>query len=130
MTAGSPLAAAIVAAVALLAAAGRSSVQRLVDRVLFGHRHDPYAVIAKVGMHIAPAAEPIDALQRLVDALREALRLPYVAFDGAVTVSSGEPTAQWRVVPATALGVRVGELHIGLRRAGDAATAMPTNTTT
>ena len=37
------------------------------------------------------ASQPVDALQRLVDGLREALRLPYAAFTGAdISVASGD----------------------------------------
>jgi signal transduction histidine kinase len=108
-----------VAAIALLAAVGRGAVQRAVDRWLFGHRHDPYAVVARVGRHVAPASEPVEALQRLVDALRRALRLPYVAFRTAgpdpIAAVSGRPVAGARVVPARALGQHIGELHVGLR---------------
>ncbi|WP_436786450.1 histidine kinase [Yinghuangia sp. YIM S10712] len=112
-----------VAVIALLAAVGRGAVQKAVDRWLFGHRHDPYAVVARVGRHVAPASEPVEALQRLVDALRRALRLPYVAFRGtngahgspAVQAVSGSPVAGWRTVPAQALGQDIGELHVGIR---------------
>ncbi|MFS1303975.1 sensor histidine kinase [Streptosporangium longisporum] len=109
-----------VAAVALLAATGRDTVQAGVDRLLFGLRHDPYAVVARVGTHVAPAAEPVEALQRLVDALRTTLRLPYAAFTGAaVEVESGAPVAGWHAVAAQALGRPVGELRVGRRRAGE-----------
>jgi len=106
----------LVAVSALLAAAGRDRVQQFVDRMLFGHRHNPYAVVAKVGRHVAAASQPLDALQRLVDSLRDALRLPYVAFSGNdISVASGTPTHGTRVVPVEALGELVGELHVGLR---------------
>lgn len=108
-----------VAVIALLAAVGRGAVQKAVDRWLFGHRHDPYAVVARVGRHVAPASEPVEALQRLVDALRRALRLPYAAFQGdgesPVVAVSGTPVAGWRAVPAHALGQHMGELHVGIR---------------
>jgi signal transduction histidine kinase len=122
IAAGSPLAVVLIAAVALLAATSRSAVQRVVDRVLFGHRHNPHAVVSRVGRHTASASEPAEALQRLVDSLREVLRLPYVAFHGAddgLVASSGHPVAGWRSVPAMALGNMVGNLHVGLRRAGE-----------
>jgi signal transduction histidine kinase len=109
----------LVAVVAVVAASGRSFVQAGVDRWLFGHRRDPYAVVARVGRHVAPASEPQEALQRLVDALRDALRLPYVAFDGALTVTSGEAVAGWHTEPVFALGQQVGELHAGFRKAGE-----------
>ncbi|MGX1883316.1 sensor histidine kinase [Streptomyces sp. NPDC055287] len=123
---GSAAGTAAVAVAALLAAGGRGAVQQAVDRLLFGHRHDPYAVVSRVGRHIAPAAEPVEAMQRLVDGVRRALRLPYAAFDGpAVYAVSGTavPGAGWRTVPCLALGREVGELHLGRRRAGEPWTA-------
>jgi signal transduction histidine kinase len=122
IAAGSTLAVVLIAAVALLAATTRSAVQRVVDRALFGHRHNPHAVVSSVGRHMASASEPADALQRLVDSLREVLRLPYVAFhaaDETLAAGSGRPVAGWRSVPAMALGNLVGNLHVGLRRAGE-----------
>ena len=122
IAADSPLAVVLIAAVALLAATSRNAVQRVVDRVLFGHRHNPHAVVSSVGRHTAAASEPAEALQRLVDSLRKVLRLPYVAFHGAddgLVAHSGHPVAGWREVPAMALGNMVGSLHVGLRRAGE-----------
>lgn len=108
----------LVAAAALTAAAARDRVQALVDRWLFGHRHNAYAVVSSVGRHVAAAGQPVEALQRLVDGLRHALRLPYAAFTGAdISVSSGTPAHGSRVVPVEALGSSVGELHVGLRTA-------------
>jgi signal transduction histidine kinase len=111
---------ALVAAAALLAAAARDRVQALVDRLLYGHRHNPYAVITRVGRRVAAASEPVEALGRLVDGLREALRLPYVAFSGAgVDVASGTPAYGVRTVPVEALGEPMGTLEVGLRVADE-----------
>jgi signal transduction histidine kinase len=108
----------LVAVAALAAAAARDRVQELVDRWLFGHRYNPYAVVAQVARGVAAAGQPVEALQRLVEELREALRLPYAAFTGeGVAVAAGTPTHGSRVVPVTALGESVGELHVGLRSA-------------
>ncbi|MGA8255918.1 MAG: histidine kinase, partial [Nocardioides sp.] len=112
----------LVGAAALAAASGRRIVQGAVDRWLFGHRGDPYAVVSRVGRHLAPAAEPQEALDLLVEALRRALRLPYVAFvdlDAAIVVFSGEPVGEVETVPARALGQQQGELHVGRRRQGE-----------
>jgi signal transduction histidine kinase len=106
----------LVAVAALAAAAGRDRVQALVDRWLFGHRHNAYAVVSRVGRGVAAASQPVEALQRLVEGLVEALRLPYAAFTGGdVAVASGSPVHGSRVVTVTALGESVGELHVGLR---------------
>lgn len=108
---------ALVAAAALLAAAAHDRVQALVDRLLYGHRHNASAVIARVSRRVASASEPVEALGRLVDGLREALRLPYVGLSGlAVNVSSGSPTYGVRAVPVEALGEPMGTLEVGLRR--------------
>jgi signal transduction histidine kinase len=110
----------LVAVAALAAAAARDRVQAVVDRWLFGHRHNPYAVVAQVSRGVAAASGPVDALQRLVDGLRDALRLPYAAFVGSdLSVVSGAPEHGSRVVPVTALGDAVGELHVGLRSRGE-----------
>lgn len=115
---GSHWGVAVVAATALAAAAGRDRVQAWVDRTLFGHRHNAYAVVAHVGRRVAAASQPVDALQHLVDGLRDALRLPYAAFTGTrtdISVTSGAPAHGSRVVGVNALGASVGELHVGLR---------------
>ncbi len=110
----------LVAAVALGAAAARDRVQEVVDRWLFGHRHNAYAVVAQVSKGVAAASQPVEALQRLVDGLRDALRLPYAAFVGSgLSIVSGAPQHGSRVVPVTALGEAVGELHVGLSSRGE-----------
>jgi signal transduction histidine kinase len=110
----------LVAGAALAAAAARDRVQEIVDRRLFGHRHNPYAVVAHVGRGVAAASQPADGLQRLVDGLREVLRLPYAAFTGTgLSLASGTPVHGSRVVTVTALGESVGELHVGLRTPGE-----------
>jgi signal transduction histidine kinase len=107
----------VVAVAALVAAAARDRVQRIVDRRLFGYRHNAYAVVADVGKRVAAASQPVEALQRLVEGVRESLRLPYAAYvSDDLTVTTGSPVHGSRVVKVEALGNRVGELHVGLRR--------------
>lgn len=106
----------LVAVVALVAAAARNRVQRGVERLLYGDRRDPYAVVARVGRGVAAAAEPVEGLQRLTDGIRESLRLRSAAFrtsDGRIAVHSGEPVNGTPVVVrARTLGREVGELVI------------------
>ncbi|MEO3785917.1 ATP-binding protein [Actinocorallia sp. B10E7] len=110
----------LVGAAAVAVAAGHGTVTRWVELLLFGHRRDPYAVVSRVGRQVAPASEPVEALQRLVGALRRELEVPYVAFTGPATeVVSGEPPHGWHTVPCSALGQDLGELHVGLRHPGE-----------
>lgn len=108
----------VAALVVALAAAGRSRLQSLVDRRLFGSRSDPYAVVQQVGASTAQAQAPGEALVALVDAVRAALRLPFVqVLDelGAVAAEAGTPVAGTHVVPVVHSGRQLGVLVVGRR---------------
>lgn len=113
----------VVAAVVVATAASlRSRGQRWVDRRLFGARRDPYAVLQVVGSSTAAAAAPDAALQALTDAVREALRLPFVQVlddQGTSVAASGEPVAGTHVVPVVDRGRRLGVLVVGRRWRGE-----------
>ena len=57
----------------------RRLLQRAVDRLLFGHRDDPYAVLSRLGRHLEEVVAPAEALPRLVAAITDELRVPYAA---------------------------------------------------
>jgi signal transduction histidine kinase len=118
-----PLLAAVIAA-ALTAA--RSRFQRLVDRRLFGARRDPYEVVRRVGVSVAAAGAPDEALAGLVATVREVLALPYVAVEptglAAAPVrcaESGSPPAWVEEMPAVHRGRQVGVLRLGHRHRGE-----------
>jgi signal transduction histidine kinase len=109
--AGAPVLAAL--AIALAFNPVRVRVQRLVDRAVYGARRDPVAAVSAVGQRLAG-----DDLGGVANALRETLRLSYVAIekpDGSIA-SSGEPTASLQTWPLTYDGKPVGTLVIGPRR--------------
>ena len=113
--AGPVLAAVVVA----LAASGRSRVQRLVDRRLFGARRDPMALVEQVGLSTDAAADP---LQALADVVRDALRLPFVQVldaDGLAVGSAGEPVVGTHVLPIVDRGRQLGVLVVGRRSRGE-----------
>ena len=94
--AGAPVLATL--AIALAFGAVRSRLQRVVDRAVYGVGRDPVAAMSAVGRRLAG-----DDLRGVVEALREALRLPYAALEGrdGSTVASGDPggpTATWPLV--------------------------------
>ena len=93
----------------------RLRLQGLVDRLFYGDRHDPVRAAARVGQQLVETDGTDRAL--VLDAVREALRLPYAALTtpDAVVVESGEPAAHRHVVKLRLGGATVGELVVGMR---------------
>jgi signal transduction histidine kinase len=109
--AGAPVVAAL--AIALAFNPVRVRLQRLVDRAVYGTRRDPVAAVSAVGQRLAG-----DDLSGVADALRETLRLSYVAIekpDGSIA-SSGELTASLQTWPLTYDGEPIGKLVVGPRQ--------------
>ena len=116
-----------VAVVALLAAGGRDALQRGVDRLLYGERRDPYAVVDRIGRRLELATGPADAVEALVSELRSVLRLPYAGVVPEDTrlrpVEDGTAAYDVEVLPLSASGRSVGVLRVGHRSRGEEFTA-------
>jgi len=65
--------------VAVLFAPLKDRLQRAVNRLMYGERDDPYAVLARLGERLEAALEPDYALLAVVETTAQALRLPYAA---------------------------------------------------
>ncbi len=91
----------VVAAVAILAYPLREWLQRLVNRFMYGDRDDPARALSRLARRIGDALSPATLLPAVVEAIGQALRLPYVAVQLA-----GDPAA-----PAAAYGTLRGEPH-------------------
>ena len=118
---------ALVALVALLGAAARDQVQRLVDRFLFGDRRDPYAVLHQVRVRTDLATGPLDALEQLAEGLRTALKLPYVAVRAddprLPETAAGAPVSDVEELTARDRAESAGVLVVGHRHPGERFTA-------
>jgi two-component system, NarL family, sensor kinase len=68
-------------AVAVLYQPLRVKLQRSADRMLYGDRGDPYAVLARLGRRLEAAGSLEQTLSQTVATIAEALRLPYVAIE-------------------------------------------------
>jgi len=117
-----PYAPLLAVAIAAALAAARSRFQRFVDRRLFGARRDPYEVVRRVGVAVAAAQAPDEALANLVATVRDVLALPYVAVEptgpagGSGTYAeSGRPVPWVEDLPAVYRGRQVGLLRVGHR---------------
>jgi two-component system, NarL family, sensor kinase len=98
----------------LLAAPVLPRLQRLVERAVYGDRSNPARVVSRIGEQLAT---PDAGLVGVVTAIREALRLRYVAVEheGTILAADGEPPPKLRSWPLTYEGRPVGSLQCGLR---------------
>jgi signal transduction histidine kinase len=76
---GVPLAVAATVVVAILFQPLRAWLQRRVNRLMYGERDDPIAVLARLGRQLEEAGSPDALLPAVVETVAQALRLPYVA---------------------------------------------------
>ena len=99
----------------------RELVQRGVNHLMFGDRDDPYTALTRLGTRLEATLGPQDVLPAAVDAVAEALKLPYVAVvvDRGGTVetmaATGTPVPEPVVLPVTYRGEPEGQLVLGLR---------------
>jgi signal transduction histidine kinase len=100
----------------------RERLQRGANRVLYGDRDEPYAAIARLGQRLEETLAPEAVLPTVVQTVRDALRLPFVAVEaeGRVVASSGSPTARALRVPLVYQGTPVGGLVLAPRAGSEA----------
>ncbi|CAN5178312.1 hypothetical protein BH20ACT5_BH20ACT5_10880 [soil metagenome] len=107
------------AVVALVLLPLRARLQGWVNRLMYGDRDDPYAVLARLGQHLAAVRTPEDTMTGLVATVASALRLGYVAvhLDGAASTppvaAQGARPERPAVFPLTYHGECVGSLAVG-----------------
>jgi signal transduction histidine kinase len=116
------------AAVAVAFSPLRARLQRSADRLVYGERSDPYAVLTGVGRRLDAASSADDgALGDIAEAVATSLRLPYVrvevhAADGeddVMAASWGDPVEGLHPVPLSFRGHRVGVILAAPRSARD-----------
>lgn len=108
-----PALAAAVAGLALVPV--RTSLQRAVNRAVYGRWREPYAVLAGLGAQLAAAGDIDRLLEDTVEELTAGLALSAVAVhdaDGAALAGASVPGDT--VIPLHAYGSAVGSLHYRL----------------
>ena len=113
--------------VAVLFAPLRERLQHGVNRLMYGERDDPYAAVSRLGERLEATLAPEAVLTRIVETVREALKLPYAAIalprdgdDFEVAAASGEePPADPLVLPLSYGGESVGRLLLAPRAPGE-----------
>jgi signal transduction histidine kinase len=113
--------------VAVLFAPLRERLQRGVNRLMYGERDDPYAVVTRLGQRLEATLAPDAVLPTIIATVKEALKLPYAAIALAkngvaaprIAASVGKPAAEPLRLPLTYQGEPVGELVLGPRAPGE-----------
>ncbi len=113
---------------AILVQPMRDRLQRLVNRLMYGERDDPYAILSRLNRQLEGSQPPEATLPAVVETLANALKLPYIAIalkqDGSFKVSasygsSGEELVQ---LPLIYQGETVGQLRLSTRSPGESFT--------
>jgi signal transduction histidine kinase len=106
----------------------RGWLQRSVNRLMYGRRDEPYAVIARLGRRLESSLAPEAVLPTIVETVAQALKLPYAAItwqqDGAeVTAATfGKAVNELLRLPLNYQGEQIGELMLAPRGPGESFT--------
>lgn len=103
----------------------RQGLQRGANRLLYGERDEPYAVISRLGRQLEATVAPGTILPTIVETVAGALRLPYAAIalgSGAectLGAATGTPVPDPVRLPLVYQGTPVGELLLAPRAPGE-----------
>ena len=101
----------------------RSRLQRGVNRLLYGERDEPYAVLSRLGRRVETTIAPKAALNAIVETIAQALKAPYVAIalrqssgdEFARVAEHGTPKGELVVLPLVYQREKVGQLLVAPR---------------
>jgi hypothetical protein len=113
---------------ALLVQPLRASLQRRVNRLMYGERDDPYMVLSRLSQQLKTTLAPHTVLPGIAEMVAQTLKLPYVALavqrgdHPEVMASAGEPAGDAVVLPLVYQAERIGQLLVAPRAPGEAFT--------
>jgi len=103
----------------------RLRLQRGVNRLLYGERDEPYAVISRLGQRLEATLAPQAVLPTIVETVTQALKLPYAAIslkhDGedVMAASSGREARELTRLPLVYQSEHLGDLLLAPRTRGE-----------
>ncbi len=112
--------------VAVLFQPMRERLQHAVNRLLYGDRDDPYAVLTGLGRRLETTLAPEAIMPAIVETVAHGLKSPYVAIDlwqdnQLVPVAGfGDADRQTIALPLTYQSIPVGQLRVAPRGSGEA----------
>jgi signal transduction histidine kinase len=123
---GSPVWAVIATGfIAFLFAPLRTYLQRLVNRLMYGDRDDPVAVLNQLGKRLEETPSPDSTLPIIVESIINSLKLPYAGIalkDGeqySLAVEAGVKQGEPIALPLIYQSETIGVLSVSPRKAGE-----------
>ena len=107
----------------------RSRLQHSIDRLMFGERDTPYAVLSRLGQRLEATLAPDEVLPAIVETVARSLKLPYVALslkqDGSFRVVTSYGVSGDRLFPVPLIYQKetIGELLLAPRSPEESFTA-------
>ncbi|MBI5290307.1 MAG: hypothetical protein HY872_00330 [Chloroflexi bacterium] len=107
--------------VAVLFQPMRERLQRAVNRLMYGERDDPYAVLSRLGQQLESTLAPDSVLPTIVETVAQTLKLPYAAisFEDAdsqtIAAAYGLPQADTLALPLRYQHDLIGHLLVAPR---------------
>jgi signal transduction histidine kinase len=103
----------------------RGRLQRVVNRLMYGERDDPYAVISRLGRRLEATLAPEAVLPTLVETIAQALKLPYAAIllkedeEFRTAAAYGSPGGEPETLPLEYQREEIGRLVLSPRAPGE-----------
>jgi signal transduction histidine kinase len=103
----------------------RDRLQRGINRLMYGERDDPYAVISRLGRRLEAAITPETVLPTVVETIAQALKLPYAAIllkEGerfSTAAFYGSPGGEPETFPLVYQREEIGRLVLAPRAPGE-----------
>jgi signal transduction histidine kinase len=103
----------------------RVRLQRGVNRLLYGQRDEPYAVISRLGERLETTLAPDAVLAAIVETVAQSLKLPYAAVSLKhgerlqIAAAYGPPVRTPLSLPLAYQGAVIGQLQMAPRRPGE-----------
>jgi signal transduction histidine kinase len=109
--------------VAILFQPLRERLQRGVNRLMYGERDNPVAVLSKLGEELEHTGSPEDALSGITETVSQTLKLPYVAIElgenNEIVASYGIPKKEMMRIPMLYQTETSGYLLVAPRSPGE-----------
>jgi signal transduction histidine kinase len=115
----------VIGLIAILVQPLRDRLQRAVNRLVYGERDNPYAVLSRLGKHMEATLAPESVLPTIVETIARSLKLPYAAIvlkqDDELTIAAayGSQKEEQQRFPLVYQAEQLGELVLSPRSPGE-----------